>query len=228
MRIKKNWFLVLLFSMVLFLSKAEAEWAGPVDVATGARGSKTGQLGMAAGATDSLSATITGIQSDGTIMIEDKVNKRFLQFSGKGKYLREVQGLSGLKYPSSTIKATAAKADPAAGRISVVFLDGSIMLESDRTFSAFVRDAAGFVYGIGTDTVWRFSKEGKREAELVLPPPHEELLAEPDPNKAQRIGVYVEYSEPVVAPNGDVYALKTSDTRFWISRWTWSTRGPSL
>jgi len=103
-------------------------------------------------------------------------------------------------------------------RVTIVFSDKNVVVDADNDFSKAVRDAAGFIYGIGTGQVSRFDKNGKQTASLGLPEAHEELATVP--GSAPR-AVYIIYGVPVVAPNGDVYLSKRAGEKFSILKFTW-------
>jgi hypothetical protein len=105
-------------------------------------------------------------------------------------------------------------------RITITYPDKTYILTSDSYFTKYVRDKNGNVYGLNSGGVWRFSQCGKEIAELTMPQEEKETItAKNAPD--QSISLDVEYGEPVVAPNGDVYTWKKTLSKYIIVKWTW-------
>lgn len=105
-------------------------------------------------------------------------------------------------------------------RITISYPDKTYLLLSDALFMKYVRDKDENIYGVNSGGVWRFNQCGKEIAELIMPTNETERI--PYKNKPDKSLVLdVEYGEPVVAPTGDVYAWKKTDSKYAIVKWTW-------
>jgi hypothetical protein len=80
-----NSILILLF---IFLPiSAIASWTGPVTIITGGLGSATDQFGMSSGDTDNTYAILSGVSSDGRVLVVDSVNNRIKVYKDDGSLL---------------------------------------------------------------------------------------------------------------------------------------------
>lgn len=201
-----------------------AEWTGPAEMASTKRGSGSGEIGMPKSDSDA-DATIESVPADGSVLVADPVNRKVIVYGADGKLLREERRAPGAP-PAQQSEFKKGSATPAAGRITLSIAGKDVVLESERDFDRYARDRNGYLYGIGKDMVRRFDRNGKKAAEVSLPRPHEDLLPESDPNRPQRMPLYVQYSDPVVGPGGDLFLLKLSDRGVTVLRWSWSDGGP--
>jgi len=163
------------------------------------------------------------------VIVSDPVNRKQMVFSGEGKLIMEqkwdaAKGNEGKAIAPLSQKDREAiivesmKITANTYRVTVVFTDKNVVLDSEQDFNIAWRDVNGFVYGIATDSIVRFDKNGKKTAALSLPKAREVLV--PFPGHAPR-GVYIEYGKPVIAPNGDVYLGQKSEAAYSVLRWTW-------
>jgi len=216
--------------IVFSISASYAVWSGPTEIIKGSWGPGSGQFGLRSEGGLSVVPAIESITPDQRIIISDLVNKKQMVFNGKGALLDELKwdgakrNEGGAVAPLSQRDRQAAevhslKIGVAAYRITVVFPDKNLEVESEEDFRTAARDAAGYVYGVSADMVVRFDKNGKKTGKLRLPNAHEELIQVPG-QRAPR-GVYVEYGEPVIAPNGDVYVWRKSEAAYSILKWSW-------
>lgn len=105
-------------------------------------------------------------------------------------------------------------------RIMISYPDKTYLLLSDAPFMKYVRDKNENIYGINSGGVWRFNQCGKQIAELIIPTNETEKITYKNaPDKG--LVLDVEYGEPVVAPTGDVYTWKKTDSKYAIVKWTW-------
>lgn len=219
-----------LFFLAFSATIAFAGWSGPKEIISGSWGSGTGQFGMRTEGGFSVVPSIEAVTTDQRVIIADPVNRKHLLFNSNGERVEEA-AWGDTKGPSvsdidplyqrdrGSVMLHSQKIGAAAYRITIVFPEGNVNIDSDRDFRAATRDAVGFIYGLGADSVVRYDKNGKRTGSLTLPRDHEELVQVPG-QRAPR-GVYVEYGEPVIAPNGDVYLWQKSDAKFSILKYTW-------
>ncbi len=217
------------FLFGLNIVPSEAAWSESKEIFSGAWGKGTGQLGLRSEGGYDVAPKIEAVTADKEIIVSDPANKKQVVFSSSGKFLSEVKWDD----PKGEIRKAVAplsergriaqivrsmQIGSGTYRITVVFSDKNAEVLSDTVFSQAVRDAAGSIYGIGAEQVTRFDRNGKQTASLVLPRDHEEIA--PVPGSAPR-PVYIVYGAPVIAPNGDVYLLQRSDTKFSILKYTW-------
>jgi hypothetical protein len=104
-------------------------------------------------------------------------------------------------------------------KITITYPDKTYDLASDATFMKYVRDTKGNVYGVNDGGVWRFNQCGKEVAELLMPVNQTETITSKTGGKT--FSIPVEYGQPVVASNGDVYTWKKSRLKYRIVKWTW-------
>ena len=221
---------VLLLLFVQAPITAEAAWSEPKEIITGTWGKGAGQLGLRSEGGYDVLPKIEAVTDDKHIIISDPVNRKQLLFnSTNGKFLSEMKwddkkGQIGKAVAPLSDRARMAQIvrslqiGSGKYRITIVFSDRNVEVDSDDAFSHAVRDEAGAIYGISAEQVSRFDRNGRQTASLVLPRAHEEL--------AQSSGgaprpVYVEYGAAVVGPNGDVYVRQRSGERFNIIKYTW-------
>jgi hypothetical protein len=220
---------VMLFLFVLSISPAHAAWSEPAEIISGKWGSGAGQFGMRSEGGYSVLPSIEAVTAEKHVIVSDPVNRKQMVFSGEGKLIMEqkwdaARGNEGKAIAPLSQKDREAiivrsmKINANTYQVTVVFADKNVVLDSEQDFKTAVRDVNGFVYGIATDSIVRFDKNGKTTAALSLPRAHEELVTVP--GGAPR-GVYIEYGEPVIAPNGDVYLGKKSAAAYSVLRWTW-------
>ena len=173
--------------------------------------------------------SIEAITPEKHVIISDPVNRKQMVFDSKGVLIDELKwgaatGQEGKaiaplsQKDRKAVQVYSLKVGAAKYRITLVFPDKNLDVDSEEDFKIAARDDAGFAYGVGTDMVIRFDKNGKKTAALPLPRAHEELV--PVPGRAPR-GVYIEYGVPVIAPNGDVYMWQKSEAKYSILRWSW-------
>jgi len=219
-----------LFLLILTGSSADAAWSEAAEIISGQWGAGAGQFGLRSEGGLSVLPSIEAITPEKHVIVSDPVNRRQMIFSGDGKLLNEVKwdaakGNEGTavtplsQKDREAIMVQSQKISATAFRITVVFPDKNVVLDSDIDFKTAARDVSGFIHGITPDRVVRFDKNGKKTAELLIPTSHEELITVPG-RRAPR-GVYVFYGEPVVAPNGDVYVWQKSNEKYGILKWTW-------
>jgi hypothetical protein len=218
-----------LLLLVLGISTAHAGWSEPAEIISGTWGSGAGQFGLRSEGGFSVEPSIESITPDKKVVISDPVNRKQLVFSSKGALINEVKwddakGQEGKavaplsQRTREAVEVYSTKVGPTTYRITIVFPDKNLVVDSEEDFKIAMRDAAGSAYGISTDAVIRFDMTGKKTSALSLPKAHEELIAVP--GRAPR-GVYIEYGDAVIAPNGDVYMWQKSDATYSILRWTW-------
>lgn len=105
-------------------------------------------------------------------------------------------------------------------RITITYPDKTFVLTSDSYFEKYVRDNRGYVYGLNSGGIWKFNQCGKEIAELIIPTEEKEAItAKNAPD--QSIAFDVEYGQPVVSPNGDVYTWRKSPNKYSVVKWTW-------
>jgi len=219
----------LLFLLVFSISTAHAAWSGPTEIITGGWGAGKGQFGMRSEGGFSVMPSIEAITPEKHVIISDPVNRKQMVFDSKGVLIDELKWGAATGHEGKAIaplsqrdreavQVYSLKLGAAQYRITLVFPDKNLEVDSEEDFKIAVRDDAGFAYGVSMDTVIRFDKTGKKTAALLLPRAHEELV--PVPGSAPR-GVYIEYGKPVIAPNGDVYVRQKSEAKYSILRWTW-------
>jgi hypothetical protein len=218
-----------MFLLVFNISSVHAAWSEPAEIISGKFGAGAGQFGMRSEGGYSVLPSIEAITTERHVIVSDPVNRKQMVFSGEGKLIMEqkwdaAKGNEGKAIVPLSQKAREAiivrsmKITANTYRITVVFADKNVVLDSEQDFKIAGRDVNGFVYGIATDSIIRFDKNGKKTAALSLPKAREELV--PFPGHAPR-GVYIEYGRPVIAPNGDVYLGQKSETTYSVLRWTW-------
>ena len=172
---------------------------------------------------------IEAVTADKHIIVSDPVNKKQVVFSSSGKFLSELKwddkkGQIGKAVAPLSERARFAQIVRALQigsgkyRVTVVFADKNVEVDSDNDFGQAVRDTAGFIYGVSPEQITRFDRNGKQTAALALPRPHEELVQVP--GSAPR-PVYIEYGAPVVGPDGDVYLRQRSGEKYSILKYTW-------
>jgi hypothetical protein len=230
MKMSARLLLLSLFFIVFSAGIAFAGWSEPVEVIIGSWGTGTGQFGLRSEGGFYVAPSIEAVTKDQSVIITDPANKKQLVFNGKGKLVEEVQW-GDAKARSGSICAPLSQRDRGAVtvypqkiganlyRITIVFPERNVDVDSDTDFKIATRDAAGFIYGLGAGAVVRFDPAGKKAGDLPLPRAHEELI--PDPARRTQRGVYIEYGEPVVATNGDVYLWQKSDANYSVLKWTW-------
>ena len=221
---------LFLFFVVHTPLPADAAWSEPKEIISGTWGKGTGQFGLRSEGGYDVVPSIEAVTAEKTIIVSDPVNKKQLVFSSSnGKFLSELKwddpkGQIGKAVAPLSQKGRMAQIvrsmqiGSGTYRVTIVFSDKNVVVDADNDFSKAVRDAAGFIYGIGTGQVSRFDKNGKQTASLGLPEAHEELATVP--GSAPR-AVYIIYGVPVVAPNGDVYLSKRAGEKFSILKFTW-------
>jgi hypothetical protein len=218
------------FLLVLNSGFADAAWSEPVEIINGGWGAGKGQFGLRSEGGFSVVPSIESVTSEKQVIISDPVNRKQMVFNNKGVLLDELKwsdakGQEGRSLvPLSqrnreAIQVQSMKVGAATYRVTIVFPDKNVVVDSEEDFTIAARDAAGFVYGISAETVIRFDKTGKKTDALPLPSSHEELITVPG-RRAPR-GVYIMYGDPVIAPNGDVYAWQKSEAKYSILKWTW-------
>ncbi|NTW58443.1 MAG: hypothetical protein HGB21_11835 [Nitrospirae bacterium] len=221
---------ILLFFLVLNISSAHAAWSGPKEIISGSWGSGAGHFGTRTEGGFSVVPSIEAVTTDQRVIISDPVNRKHLVFSSKGERIEE-SAWGDTKGPSvsaidplyqrdrDAVTLHSLKVGSAAYRITIVFPEGNVDVDSDRDLRTATRDAVGFIYGISAESVVRFDQSGKKTGSLSLPRAYEELVQVPG-QRAPR-GVYIEYGEPIIAPNGDVYLWQKSDAKYSVLKWTW-------
>jgi hypothetical protein len=220
-----------MFLLVFNISTVHAAWSEPAEIISGKWGSGAGQFGMRSEGGYSVLPSIEAITAEKHVIVSDPVNRKQMVFSSQGKLIME-QKWDAAKGNEGKVIAPLSQKDREAiivrsmkitantYRVTVVFADKNLVLDSEQDLKIAARDVNGFVYGIATDSIVRFDKNGKTNATLSLPRAHEELIPAVPGQSAPR-GVYIEYGEPVIAPNGDVYLGKKSEATYSVLRWTW-------
>lgn len=105
-------------------------------------------------------------------------------------------------------------------KITLIYPDKVYGLSSDREYMHYVRDTKNFVYGINAGGVWRFNQCGKLTGTMLMPSGQVNTTSRQggfDPI----VSTISEYGEPVVAPDGDIYAWKRTPDNYCIIKWTW-------
>lgn len=218
------------FLLVLTGGSADAAWSGPSEIISGTWGTGAGQFGLRTEGGLSVLPSIEAITPEKHVIVSDPVNRKQMVFSGDGKLSNELKwnaakGNEGKavtplsQKDREAIMVQSMKISASTFRITVVFPDKNAVLDSDLDFKSAARDVSGFVYGISPDRVVRFDRNGIKTADLAVPASHEELIPVPG-HRAPR-GVYIEYGEPSIAPNGDIYLWRKSDEKYGILKWTW-------
>ena len=156
---------------------------------------------------------VVGYSSDGNVYTGSD-NKYFL-ISSTGQILKSYTA----KPPELGMVKTESRGS-GNYRITITYPDKTYILTSDSYFTKYIRDKNGNVYGLNSGGVWRFTQCGKEIAELIMPQEEKETItAQNAPD--QSIDIEVEYGEPVVAPNGDIYTWKKTPSKYKIVKWTW-------
>ena len=222
--------LLSLLFIVFTAGIAFAGWSGPAEIIIGTWGAGKGQFGLRSEGGFFVAPSIEAVTTDQNVIIADPANKKQLVFNSKGMLVEEVHW-GDAKARSLSVHAPLSQRDREAVtvysqkigaklyRITIVFPEKNVNVDSDTDFKTSTRDAAGFIYGLAGDYVVRFDPVGKKAGELSLPRAHEMLVQ--DPVQRTQRGVYIEYGEPVVAPNGDVYLWQKSDANYTVLKWTW-------
>jgi hypothetical protein len=119
-------------------------------------------------------------------------------------------------------------------KIKVTYPDIVYQFTSDQPLEKYYRDTNKFFYQIETFTetvgeeeyisykVDKYNKCSKKVSVLNLP----RSQYEPMPPSAENMPTWkpvpiMEYGEPLVAPNGDIYAWARTKTEYKILKWTW-------
>jgi hypothetical protein len=225
-------FVVLSFFLIILNSGyAHAAWSESKEIISGGWGRGVGQFGTRSEGGFSVWPSIEVITPEKDIIVSDPVNRKQMVFSSEGRLTSEVKwdaapGKEGKALPPlsqkdrQAIAVHSVKINANTYRITVVFPDKNVILESGQDIKIVIRDANGFLYGITADrVVVRFDRSGKRSADLIVPTSHEALI--PVPGRRSPRGVYIYYGEPVIAPDGDIYLLQRSDEKCSILRWSW-------
>jgi hypothetical protein len=227
----RNYFTVLSVCLaILASSSAQAAWSDAAEIISGKFGSGTGQFGFRSEGGYSVLPSIEAITPEKHVIVSDPANRKQMVFSGAGKLVREqtwdaAKGNDGKAVAPLSQKGREAvmvrsmKITATTYRVTVIFPDKNVELDSEQDFKIAARDVSGSIYGIAADRVVRFDKNGKKTAELAIPSAREELV--PVAGQSAPRGVYIEYGGPVVAPNGDVYVWQKSDAKYSILKWTW-------
>jgi hypothetical protein len=219
-----------MFLLIFNISTVHAAWSEPAEIISGKWGSGAGQFGMRSEGGYAVEPYIESVTAEKQEIISDPVNRKQMVFNSKGGLINELKWGDSKGREGKTIaplsqrnretsKVYSMKISATAYRITIVFTDKNLVIDSEEDVKNAARDDAGFVYGIGTDMVIRFDKNGKKTAALPLPKAREELV--PAPGQSAPRGVYIEYGKPVIAPNGDVYLWQKSDAAYSVLRWTW-------
>jgi hypothetical protein len=227
----RNSFTALSFCLIVLTSgSVQAAWSDAVEIISGKCGPGAGQFGVRSEGGLSVLPSIEGITPEKHVIITDLVNRKQMVFSSEGKLVSELKwdaakGNEGnavaplSQKDREAVMVRSMKITATTYRVTVVFPDKNIDLDAEQDFKIAARDVSGFVYGIAMGRITRFDKNGKKTAEILIPRAHEELIQTPGQGAPR--GVYVEYGEPVVAPNGDVYVWQKSDEKYGILKWTW-------
>jgi hypothetical protein len=205
-----------------------AAWSEPKEIISGTWGKGTGQLGIRSESGYDVVPKIEAVTADQHIVISDPANKKQLVFNGSGKFVSELKwddkkGQVGkavaplAERARTALMVRSSKIGSGTYRITMVFPDKNVEVDSNDDFSQAVRDGAGYLYGISAVQASRFDLNGKQVESLVLPRAHEEIV--PVPGGAPR-ALYIEYGLPVIAPNGDVYLWQRSGEKFSVLKWT--------
>ena len=217
------------FLLVLKSSFADAAWSEPVEIISGGWGAGKGQFGLRSEGGFSVVPSIESVTAEKQVIISDPVNRKQIVFNNKGVLLDELKwgDAKGQERRSlvplsqrnrEALQVQSMKVGATTYRVTIVFPDKNVVVDSEEDFTIATRDAAGFVYGISVETVIRFDKTGKKTDALPLPSSHEKLITVP--GRPPR-GMYIMYGDPVIAPNGDVYVWQKSDEKYSILKWTW-------
>ncbi len=222
----------ILLLLLVNTAPVDAAWTEPNEIISKAWGTGIGQFGLRVEGGYEVYPAIEYITLEKQIILSDPVNRKQMIFSSKGELLNEIAWDTPYEKLGKAVATTllsqkgraavmvrTQKITAGTNRITMVFSDSNVIVDSEHDIARGVRDAAGFIYGIGPDRVVRFDKNGKQVAELIIPRAHEELVYEP--GRAGPRGVYVEYGEPVVATNGDVYVGKKTDITYTVLKWAW-------
>ena len=84
----------------------------------------------------------------------------------------------------------------------------------------YVRDINGYIYGTNRGGAWKFNKCGRMIGAALMPDDQIEEHYPPGGGEPW-VTVHAEYGRPVVAPNGDVYTWKRTESSYSILKWTW-------
>jgi len=218
------------FLIILTGGLADAAWSEPREIISGKWGAGAGQFGLRSEGGFSVLPSIESITPEKLVVVSDPVNRKQMVFNGEGRLITELKwdaakGNEGKAVAPLSQKDLDAfminslKASANTYRVTVVFPDKNVVLDTDHDFKTAARDVSGFLYGIAPDRVVRFDKNGKKTGEIIVPAAHEELI--PVPGSRAPRGVYIEYGEPVIAPNGDVYLWQKSNEKYSVLKWTW-------
>jgi hypothetical protein len=88
-------------------------------------------------------------------------------------------------------------------------------------FSKYIRDNLGYINAIAGKSVEKFSYCGKSVDELLLPADKSKVMRPGGGGFEELSQVIVQYGEPVIASNGDVYTWKRTRDEYSILRWIW-------
>ena len=103
-------------------------------------------------------------------------------------------------------------------KITMTYPDKTYTLTTNNTFMRYVRDMKGYVYGVNDDSLWKFDQCGRQVGELLMPEDQTETVTS---KTGKSLAIPVQYGQPVIAPNGDVYTWKQSMLKYSIVKWTW-------
>ncbi|MDT8318745.1 MAG: hypothetical protein RQ824_12275 [bacterium] len=109
-------------------------------------------------------------------------------------------------------------------RTTVKFPDKVWTIIEDGSFGNFVRDTKGNLYGFRGKDVVRFNDAGEEIGTLTIPKSEFKAIeTSPDwPSDVDvPLTVVVEYGQPVVGPNGNIYTWKRTPDKYSIIKWTW-------
>jgi hypothetical protein len=223
---------VLLFLLVFSISTAHAVWSEPAEIISGSWGSGAGQFGLRSEGGFFVVPLIESITPEKNVIISDPVNRKQMVFDSKGVPIDELKwgdakGKEGRaiaplsQKDRDAVKVYSMKISATIYRITIVFPDKNVVVDSEEDFKIAMRDDAGFAYGVSTGMVIRFDKTGKKTAALPLPKAREMLSTVSIPGGHTTRGAYIQYGEPVIAPNGDVYVWQKAEMKYSILKWTW-------
>ncbi len=123
--------------------------------------------------------------------------------------------------------------NPNRNTYKITLPGNEVIINSEHTVGTFSYDESMNIYSISvinTDAnnvsskVVRYTKMGKKTGEFIVPV----AMFEPSLTKYSEHGiveipgkVIVEYGQPIVAPNGDIYTWKRTPDNYSILKWTW-------
>jgi len=174
------------------------------------------------------SGFFSGYGNDGTSYYRRPDQKVYIKFSPIGEVLQSTS-TRPLELGSRVVTRSGS-----GYKTIIAYPDTTYNITANRGISNFTRDLNNYLYevasystesGVASTTaynVYKYDSCGKMVGQLTGPISHYEPPTEADRNAPTWSPTPIaEYGEPVIGPNGDVYAWVRSATEYKIVRWSW-------